>query len=76
MAIDQKRLGTVVQAQMEAIEEAHGDECQIGDVVVIVEVICPDAYDIRVRCSDGRPHIALGLLETARIIQRSSYEQS
>ena len=70
MPMDQTKLGTVVQRQMEAIEEAHGDDCEIGDVVVIVEVICPQGADIRVRCSDARPHIALGLLDTAQVVQR------
>jgi hypothetical protein len=76
MPIDQSKLGNVVQAQMEAIEEIHGEDCEIGEVIVIVEILCPDAHDIRVRCSDGRPHVAFGLLEAARIIQRKAFEQT
>lgn len=76
MPIDQSRLGNVVQAQMEAIEANHGEECEIGEVVVIVEILCPEEHDIRVRCSDSRPHVAFGLLEAARIIQRKAYEDS
>jgi hypothetical protein len=76
MPIDQSKLGTVVQMQMAAIEEAHGEECEIGDVVVIVEVLCPDGNDVRVRSSDARPHISLGLLEQALIVQRSLFTSS
>jgi len=76
MPIDQSRLGSVVQAQMQAIEETHGEECRIGDVVVIVEVICPTAHDIRVRGSDPRPNITLGLMEAAHIIVRKGYEEA
>jgi hypothetical protein len=59
---------------MEAIEEAHGEECEIGDVLVIVEVRCPEGNDVRVRCSDSRAQVGFGLLEAARVIQRRAYE--
>lgn len=65
MTMDQSKLGRVVAEQMEAIEEDHGEECEIGDVCVIVEVLCPENSTVRVRCSDQRPHIRLGLLTQA-----------
>lgn len=65
MTLDQSKLGQVVAEQMEAIEQDHGEECEIGDVCVIVEVLCPEASTIRVRTSDQRPHIRLGLLAQA-----------
>ena len=65
MTMDQSKLGQVVAEQMEAIEEDHGEECEIGDVCVIVEVLCPENSTIRVRSSDQRPHIRLGLLTQA-----------
>jgi len=75
MPIDQTKLGVVVSEQMEAIEQDHdGEDCEIGDVVVIVEVRCAEATDVRVRCSDSRPQIALGLLATADLIQRKLFE--
>ncbi len=76
MPIDQSKLGTVVQEQMVAIEADHGEDCEIGDVVVIVEVRCPEENDIRVRCSDPRPQVAFGLMEAAAIIQRKAYWES
>jgi hypothetical protein len=74
MPIDQSKLGIVVQEQMEAIEQDHSEECEIGDVVVIVEVRCAETNDVRVRCSDTRPQVALGLLETATLIQHKLFE--
>ena len=45
MTMDQSKLGQVVAEQMEAIEEDHGEECEIGDVCVIVEVLLPGGVD-------------------------------
>ena len=39
MPLDQSKMGKVVAAQMEAIEADYGDDCEIGDVCTIVEVI-------------------------------------
>jgi hypothetical protein len=68
MPIDQTKLGTVVQEQMEAIEEAHQEEdCELGDVIVLVEVLCPhkDQREVRVRSSPMSPHARSGLLAEA-----------
>jgi hypothetical protein len=65
MPLDQSKLGTVVQQQMEAIESDHGDECEIGDVCVIVQVVCPDRVEIRVRSSEMYPHTRVGLMAQA-----------
>lgn len=63
MPLDQRKLGTVVQEQMEAIENDHGEDCEIGDVCVIVQVVCPDQIETRVRSTeDMRPNARLGLL--------------
>ena len=65
MALDQSKIGQIVAAQMEALEADYGDDCEIGDVCTIVEVVGPHGSHVRVRNSDGRPHIGLGLLLTA-----------
>ena len=39
MALDQSKIGRVVAEQMEAIEGDYGDDCEIGDVCTIVEVV-------------------------------------
>jgi hypothetical protein len=67
MSIDQKRLGTVVQEQMQAIEAAHPDEeCEIGDVVVITQVRCGDSLEVRIRAAEGMwPNAVVGLIAQA-----------
>ncbi|HEY8082900.1 MAG TPA: hypothetical protein VIE64_05010 [Solirubrobacterales bacterium] len=65
MALDQSKMGQVVAAQMEALEADYGEDCQIGDVCTIVEVLGPHGSHIRVRTNDMRPHIALGLVRMA-----------
>jgi hypothetical protein len=65
MAIDQAKLGQAVQAQMEAIERDYGDECELGDICTVVEVLGPHGSHVRVRNSSGRPHIGVGLLRWA-----------
>jgi hypothetical protein len=62
MALDQTKMGRVVADQMEAIEADYGDDCEIGDVCAIVEVLGPHGSHLRVRGSDMRPHIMVGLL--------------
>jgi hypothetical protein len=56
MALDQTKMGRVVADQMEAIEADYGDVC------AIVEVMGPHGSHLRVRGSDMRPHIMVGLL--------------
>jgi hypothetical protein len=63
--LDQSKIGKVVAEQMEAIEADYGDDCEIGDVCTIVEVIGPHGSHVRVRSSDMRPHSGLGLIRMA-----------
>ena len=65
MAIDQTKIGQVVAEQMEAIEGHYGDDCEIGDICTIVEVVGPHGSHVRVRTSDPRPRIVAGLLRVA-----------
>lgn len=65
MPLDQTKIGQLVTAQMEALEADYGDDSQIGDVCTIVEVVGPHGSHVRVRNSDMRPHVALGLLRIA-----------
>jgi hypothetical protein len=65
MTFDQSKIGHVVAAQMEALEDRYGDDCQIGDVCTIVEVIGPHGSDVAVRSSEARPHVLVGLLRMA-----------
>ena len=65
MGLDQSKMGNVVAKQMEALEADYGDDCEIGDVCTIVEVVGPHGSHVRVRTSDMRPHMALGLIRMA-----------
>jgi hypothetical protein len=65
MTFDSTKIGTVVAAQMEALESRYGDDCEIGDVCTIVEVLGPHGSEVSVRNSDGRLHANVGLLRVA-----------
>ena len=65
MALDQSKVGKHIAAQMEALEADYGDDCTIGDVCTIVEVVGPHGSHVRVRSSDMRPHVVIGLLRTS-----------
>jgi hypothetical protein len=62
MPLDQSKVGQHITAQMEALEADYGDDCEIGDVCTIVEVVGPHGSHVRVRSSDMRPHVVIGLL--------------
>jgi hypothetical protein len=62
MTLDQTKMGQVVAEQMEALEADYDEDCEIGDVCTIVEVLGPHGSHVRVRGSDMRPHIMIGLL--------------
>jgi len=53
---------------MAALEIEYGEDCAIGDVCTIVEVIGPHGSDVRVRSSDLRLHVSIGLLRMAESI--------
>jgi len=68
MALDATKIGNVVAAQMEALEGRFGDDCEMGNVCTIVEVIAPDSSSVWVRHSpETRPHALLGLIKIAEI---------
>lgn len=62
MPLDQSKVGQHITAQMEALEADYGDDCEIGDICTIVEVVGPHGSHVRVRSSDMRPHVVIGLL--------------
>jgi len=68
MALDQSKMGRVVAEQMEALEADYQDDCEVGDVCAIVEVLGPHGSHVRVRGSDMRPHIMVGLLRLSENI--------
>ena len=65
MALDATKIGRVVAAQMEALESRFGDECEIGDVCTIVQIVGPHGSQVAMRSSDVHPHSLIGLLRMA-----------
>jgi hypothetical protein len=71
VAIDQSKIGQVVTAQMEAIEEEYGDEAdsEIGAVITIVQVVASRgesvSSEIRMRCNVEDPYMILGIMRAA-----------
>jgi hypothetical protein len=65
MALDQTKMGQVVAEQMEALEGRFGDDCEVGDVCTIVEIVGPHGSSVSVRSSEARPHTTIGLLRMA-----------
>jgi hypothetical protein len=72
VTFDQSKIGQVVAAQMEALEGRYGEDCEIGNVCTIVEVIGPHGSDLSVRSSEARPHTTIGLLRMAEAMVLSS----
>jgi len=73
VVVDQTKIGQVVAEQMEALEADYGDDCEIGDVCMVVEIIGPHGSTVRVRSSDSRSHVALGLLRVAEATMLGTY---
>jgi hypothetical protein len=59
VTFDQSKIGQVVAAQMEALEGRYGEDCEIGNVCTIVEVLGPHGSDVSVRSSEARPHTTM-----------------
>jgi hypothetical protein len=71
MALDRAVLGSCAAEQMEALEQAFGDDesVEIGAVITIVEVVKEDAdtvsSSVRMRFNVADPYRVLGLLRAA-----------
>jgi hypothetical protein len=73
MTFDQTKVGRVVAEQMEALEQRFGDDCEIGDVCTIVEVIGPHGSSVSVRSSEPRAHTTIGLLRLAEAMMLGQF---
>jgi len=74
MALDQKKVGQLVAEHMAALEAHYGDEYEIGDVCSIVEILGPHGSTVRVRSSDPRSHVTVGLLRVAEATLLEAYQ--
>lgn len=74
LVLDQTKIGQVVAEQMATLELQYGDDCEIGDVCTIVEIIGPHGSTVRVRSSAARSHTAIGLLRVAEATMLDTYD--
>lgn len=74
MVLDQQKVGQLVAEHMAALEAHYGDDCVIGDVCSIVEILGPHGSTVRVRSSDPRSHVTLGLLRVAEATLLEAYK--
>ncbi len=74
MALDQRKIGHLVAEQMAALEEHYGADCEVGDVCTVVEILGPHGSSVRVRSSDPRSHVAIGLLRVAEATMLGTYD--
>jgi hypothetical protein len=65
MAFDQTKVGRLTADLMETLEERYGDESEIGDVCLIVEVVGGHGSEVVTQCSSPRRHVNIGLLRLA-----------
>ena len=75
MPLDQSKIGQTVAEQMAALEAEYGEECGIGDVCTIVEVVGPHGSTVRVRSSHTHSHVTIGLLRVAEASMLNSYDR-
>jgi len=80
MPLDRTKLGTTASEQMEALEEAYGDDdnASVGAVLTIVEILRQDGNDVRsdvrMRINDaGDPYRVIGLLRAAEATVTKSF---
>ena len=75
MALDQTKIGQVVTEQMAVLELQYGEDCEIGDVCTIVEILGPHGSTVRVRASAAGSHVLIGLLRVAETTVLEAYER-
>ncbi|HEX3509620.1 MAG TPA: hypothetical protein VHT27_00835 [Solirubrobacteraceae bacterium] len=71
MALDRAKLGTLASEQMEALEDAYGEDerAEVGDVMTIVEVLTTEGDEVRstvrTRFNAHDPYRIIGILRAA-----------
>ena len=62
MAFDQTKVGQLTTALMDRLDEEYGEDCEIGDLVLIAEILGPHGSNVTLQLSQPRRHVNLGLL--------------
>jgi hypothetical protein len=71
MPFDQTKVGQLTADLMESLEERYDEGSEIGDVLLIVEVVGPHGSEITTQSSSARRHLNLGLLRVAQTLFES-----
>jgi hypothetical protein len=74
MALDQTKIGEVVTEQMAALELQYGEDCEIGDLCIIVEILGPHGSTVRLRSNATGSHTIIGLLRVAETTILDAYD--
>jgi hypothetical protein len=50
---------------MDRLDDEYGEDCEIGDLVLITEILGPHGSAVTLQLSQPRKHVNLGLLAMA-----------
>jgi hypothetical protein len=65
MAFDQRKVGRLTTELMDRLDDEYGEDCEIGDLVLITEILGPHGSAVTLQLSQPRKHVNLGLLAMA-----------
>jgi hypothetical protein len=66
MAFDQTKVGQLTAALMDRLDNDFGEDCELGDLLLIAEVLGPHGSTITMQFSEPRRHVNVGLLTVAQ----------
>jgi hypothetical protein len=65
MAFDQRKVGRLTTELVDRLDDEYGEDCEIGDLVLITEILGPHGSAVTLQLSQPRKHVNLGLLAMA-----------
>jgi hypothetical protein len=66
MAFDQTKVGQLTAALMDRLDDDFGEDCELGDLVLIAEILGPHGSTVTMQFSAARKHVNVGLLTLAQ----------
>jgi hypothetical protein len=65
MAFDQTKVGQLTTNLMDRLDDEYGEDCEIGDLILVAEILGPHGSAVTLQLSQLRKHVNLGLLAMA-----------
>jgi hypothetical protein len=65
MAFDQTKVGQLTTDLMDRLDDEYGEDCEIGDLILVAEILGPHGSAVTLQLSQMRKHVNLGLLAMA-----------